>query len=87
METRDGPTLHSDAGPGGAAAPPGVPEGFAHLGRQPVLDRAGMLRGFELLFRGNVENRADIEDEDSATAQVIIRTIGEFGVRQEMCDA
>lgn len=81
METRDGPTLHSNAGPGGAAAPSGVPEGFAHLGRQPVLDRDGMLCGFELLFRSNVENRADIEDEDSATAQVIIRTIGEFGVR------
>ncbi|WP_240702362.1 EAL and HDOD domain-containing protein [Trinickia terrae] len=40
-----------------------------------------MLRGFELLFRGDVENEADIEDADAATAQVIIRTIGEFGVR------
>nr|WP_242539827.1 EAL domain-containing protein [Trinickia mobilis] len=40
-----------------------------------------MLRGFELLFRGDVQNHAKIEDEDNATAQVIIRTIGEFGVR------
>jgi c-di-GMP-related signal transduction protein len=77
METRDAATLHSSDGQAGDV----IPERMAHLGRQPVVDRDGILHGFELLFRDDVKNHASIDDEDAATAQVVIRTIGEFGVR------
>jgi c-di-GMP-related signal transduction protein len=81
MDTTHGPAEGSSTAAAGIGAPSGVPERYAHLGRQPIVDRDGMLHGFELLFRGDVENHAEIEDADAATAQVVIRTIGEFGVR------
>jgi len=52
----------------------------AYLGRQPILNRAGALVGFELLFRSDVVNRANFVDDGQATADVITRTIGEMGL-------
>jgi len=52
----------------------------AYLGRQPILNRAGALIGFELLFRSDVVNRASFVDDGQATADVITRTIGEMGL-------
>lgn len=72
------------AAPGGAGrgawqpAPPGQP--FVYLGRQPILDRAGALTAYELLFRGGAHNSADIFDDRLATAQVMMRTMGQLGV-------
>jgi EAL and modified HD-GYP domain-containing signal transduction protein len=51
-----------------------------YLGRQPILNRAGALSGYELLFRGSLENRAVIDDADRATARVLRGVLGEFGV-------
>jgi len=51
-----------------------------YLGRQPILDRNGALTAFELLFRDSSENRALVTDDRIATAQVVIRTIGEVGI-------
>jgi c-di-GMP-related signal transduction protein len=52
----------------------------AYLGRQPILNRAGALIGFELLFRSDIVNRASFVDDGQATAHVIARTIGEMGL-------
>jgi EAL and modified HD-GYP domain-containing signal transduction protein len=50
------------------------------LGRQPVLDRQQNLFGYELLFRSSAENRANVEDHDSATATVISHAFGDLGI-------
>jgi c-di-GMP-related signal transduction protein len=51
-----------------------------YLGRQPILNAEGALTAFELLFRDSTENRALITDDQEATAQVLVRTIGEVGI-------
>jgi c-di-GMP-related signal transduction protein len=52
----------------------------AYLGRQPVLDRDGGLVAYELLFRNSAMGGAYFADDAAATGQVIVNTIGEFGV-------
>jgi c-di-GMP-related signal transduction protein len=52
----------------------------AYLGRQPMLDRAGALVAFELLFRSGRDNLANHIDDGQATAHVVARAIGEMGV-------
>jgi c-di-GMP-related signal transduction protein len=53
---------------------------YVYLGRQPILDRGGALRAYELLFRSGSHNYAEISDDARATAQVVVRTIGGIGV-------
>ncbi|MFP3567729.1 EAL and HDOD domain-containing protein [Paraburkholderia sp. SIMBA_030] len=53
---------------------------FVYLGRQPILDRDGALNAYELLFRAGTHNYAEVGDNAQATAQVVARTIGGFGV-------
>lgn len=74
-----GPGLNDIVADAGAAI--GMVGRFAYLGRQPITNREGMLHGYELLFRGDNDNRADFDNADVATAQVISRTLGDFGVR------
>lgn len=64
------------------AAMPDLPPQSTHffLGRQPILDRAGNVVAYELLFRSSAENSARIEDERHATVQVIARAFGELGI-------
>ncbi|RZL96937.1 MAG: diguanylate phosphodiesterase, partial [Variovorax sp.] len=51
------------------------------LGRQPIVDRAGALVAYELLFRGSMAaNAAVIADDHAATEQVILNAIAQFGV-------
>jgi c-di-GMP-related signal transduction protein len=74
-----------DAQPAGTAPPTPsagavVAQPFVYLGRQPILDRNGALNAYELLFRGGAHNRADVDDDALATAQVMTRTIGQLGV-------
>lgn len=56
------------------------------LGRQPILDRAGGIVAYELLFRSSRENSARIDDEQLATAQVIARAFGELGIASVIGD-
>ena len=51
-----------------------------YLGRQPILNRGRSLSAYEILFRDGVGNHAVVGDADHATAQVLTRTLGEFGV-------
>ncbi|MCK9283775.1 MAG: HDOD domain-containing protein [Rhodocyclaceae bacterium] len=55
-----------------------VPEIF--LGRQPILDRAQVLFGYELLFRSGHDNHAEIRDARGATADVVCKAFAELGL-------
>jgi EAL and modified HD-GYP domain-containing signal transduction protein len=58
-----------------------VPALSVLLGRQPIVDRAGALVAYELLFRGSMAaNAAVIADDHAATEQVILNAIAQFGV-------
>ena len=50
------------------------------LGRQPIVDRATQLHGFELLFRSSHANHAAVTDDRAATSAVIVNTLSEFGI-------
>lgn len=50
------------------------------LGRQPIVDRAQQLHGFELLFRSSMANHAMVTDDVAATSTVIVNTLSEFGI-------
>lgn len=54
------------------------------LGRQPILDRRQELFAYELLFRNNSENAANVSDDLAATASVISHAFGEIGVEQAL---
>jgi len=54
--------------------------GLVYVGRQPIVNRHGALRAYELLFRDHHGNRAVVRDDAQATAQVVARTLGELGV-------
>lgn len=51
-----------------------------YLGRQPIVDRAQQLQGFELLFRNSLNNRAVVANDAAATSSVIVHTLSEFGI-------
>ncbi len=51
-----------------------------YLGRQPIVDRKGVLQAFELLFRSDAINRASIVDDVEATAHVLARTFVDVGI-------
>lgn len=53
-----------------------------YLARQPVIDRAGQLYGFELLFRRGDTTSSDIKDGMKATSTVIGHMLTEMGVAQ-----
>lgn len=51
------------------------------LGRQPILDRQGLLHGYELLFRcARSPDRALVEDDSAATATVITHAFTELSL-------
>lgn len=50
------------------------------IGRQPILDRGGMLIAYELLFRSPDSQRAVVDDASYATASVIVNTLTGFGL-------
>jgi len=51
------------------------------LARQPILDRKHVIVAYELLFRGNQANFAQIDNELHATAHVIVSLFNEMGVQ------
>ena len=50
------------------------------LGRQPILDAMAATVGYELLFRSDPGNAAQIEDHRTATAIVINHAFSELGI-------
>lgn len=57
------------------------------LGRQPIFDRNQRVFAYELLFRGNTENHAEIENEDLATSQILLNTLTQFGLQNVVGEA
>lgn len=55
--------------------------GDIFLARQPILDRTQTIVAYELLFRGNQANFAQIDNEMHATAHVIVSLFNEMGVQ------
>lgn len=60
-------------------------DGAAHavcvyLGRQPIIERNGALKAYELLFRAGRHDEARVSDGAQATAHVVVSTIGSIGV-------
>ncbi|CAJ0719504.1 Cyclic di-GMP phosphodiesterase CdgJ [Ralstonia edaphis] len=61
--------------------------GHALIGRQAIVDRAGALVAYELLFRGTTRcTRAEFSDGTLATSNVILNTVSEFGVDRVLGD-
>ncbi len=54
------------------------------LGRQPILDQSQRLVAYELLFRANAVNRADVTDNLTASVTVINHAFTEFGVEKAL---
>lgn len=54
------------------------------IGRQPILDRAGKLYAYELLFRQGHHNDAAVSDDLAATATVLSHVINELGVEASL---
>lgn len=50
------------------------------IGRQPIYDRDLVVRAYELLYRANAGNSAEVVDDDLATSQVIMHSLVEFGM-------
>ncbi|HTJ93577.1 MAG TPA: EAL domain-containing protein [Pararobbsia sp.] len=59
-----------------------IASSLVYLGRQPILERNRELHGYELLFRADARNHASIRDHFEATAYVVARTFGEFGLTE-----
>jgi EAL and modified HD-GYP domain-containing signal transduction protein len=59
----------------------GQPQAF--LGRQPIVDRAGELLGYELLYRARAtDDAARFHDEDSASLHVLSTLLHDLGAPQ-----
>ena len=50
------------------------------IGRQPIYDRKLGVYAYELLFRSEQSNAADITDGDKATSDVIVNAFLEIGL-------
>lgn len=58
-----------------------------YVGRQPILDRAGRLYAYELLFRAGHVDQAEFHSDLSATARVITSVFNELGLERALGDA
>lgn len=53
---------------------------IAFVARQPILDRSQDVYGYELLFRDDMTNAANITDHDVATSRVILNSFVDIGI-------
>jgi c-di-GMP-related signal transduction protein len=52
------------------------------VGRQPILDRTNKIFGYELLFRSNTGPGANVTDNMTATASVMVNTLNNIGINK-----
>jgi EAL and modified HD-GYP domain-containing signal transduction protein len=57
-----------------------------HIGRQPILNRAGKIFGYELLFRNGSVNGAMVTDNTQATASVMVNALNNIGITRLIGD-
>lgn len=51
-----------------------------HVARQPIYDRSLDVYAYELLFRSNASNQADVFDGDQATSEVVVNSMMDTGL-------
>lgn len=56
------------------------------VGRQPIFDAKLNVVAYELLYRSSGTNRADVQDQHSATSQVIVNTFMDIGLTKLVGD-
>ena len=52
------------------------------IGRQPIFDRAQRVAGYEILFRPEDSDRANVLDAEAATATVVLNSLTEIGIER-----
>ena len=52
------------------------------IGRQPIFDRGERVAGYEILFRGDDPERANVLDPEMATATVVLNALTEIGIER-----
>lgn len=57
-----------------------------HIGRQPILNRARKIFGYELLFRSGRANAANVIDNVHATASVMLNALNNIGISRLIGD-
>jgi len=57
-----------------------------HIGRQPILNRARKIFGYELLFRNGSVNGAIVTDNVRATASVMVNALNNIGISRLIGD-
>lgn len=57
-----------------------------YVARQPIVNEAGDLKGFELLFRSTEQNEAHIADSIDATSTVVANVFTEIGISEVLGD-
>jgi EAL and modified HD-GYP domain-containing signal transduction protein len=58
-----------------------------HVGQHAIVDTAGSVAAYELLFRGSATaTAAHVRDADAATAEVLVATFLDFGLRELVGD-
>ena len=73
------PSPETATGPQGA---PTMNRSEVFIGRQPIFDRAERVAGYEILFRGDDPDRANVLDPEMATATVVLNTLTEIGIER-----
>jgi EAL and modified HD-GYP domain-containing signal transduction protein len=62
------------------------PGSEVHIGRQPILNRAKKIFGYELLFRSGRANAASVTDNVHATASVMLNALNNIGISRLIGD-
>ena len=52
------------------------------IGRQPIFDRGERVAGYEILFRSDDPERANVLDAEKATATVVLNALTEIGIER-----
>jgi len=52
------------------------------IARQPIFDRAERVSGYEILFRSEDPDQANVTDAETATATVVLNTLTELGIER-----
>src|ERR1700761_3941230 len=52
------------------------------IGRQPIFDRGERVAGYEILFRADDPHRANVLDDETATATGVLNALTEIGIER-----
>jgi len=74
------PVAHDGSGAAGPHVGPALGSVEIFLARQPLLDRQGGLVAYELLFRGDRTDRAEISSDFQASSTVVHHTLAGIGI-------